>query len=169
MTQKSKNMPSDELEDVIMNQTSVFCAVYRSKMTGEELRRNIVAPCYEEAVINAGVLEKELARGEVVFEYKGIEGFDLPEPKESKPNGFTRRVDYLGRILIPKEIRKYIGILEGDEMNIEFCKNAIVMTPVKDMPMETVELAISQLPGEEYSALKAELQSVISKHKLESR
>ena len=35
-----------------------------------------------------------------------------------KETGITRRIDDLGRIVIPKNIRKELGIREGEEMEL---------------------------------------------------
>ena len=35
-----------------------------------------------------------------------------------KPTGFVRRVDDLGRVVVPKEIRRSLGIKEGDPLEI---------------------------------------------------
>ena len=35
-----------------------------------------------------------------------------------KPTGVTRRIDELGRIVIPKEIRRNLGIRNGENLEI---------------------------------------------------
>ena len=35
-----------------------------------------------------------------------------------KSTGIIRRVDDLGRVVIPKEIRRYLGIYEGEPLEI---------------------------------------------------
>lgn len=35
-----------------------------------------------------------------------------------KPTGIVRRVDDLGRVVVPKEIRRSLGIKEGDALEI---------------------------------------------------
>jgi stage V sporulation protein T len=40
------------------------------------------------------------------------------KPLEIKAVGFVRRVDDLGRVVIPKEVRKRIGIREGDPLEV---------------------------------------------------
>jgi transcriptional pleiotropic regulator of transition state genes len=44
-----------------------------------------------------------------------------------KSSGIIRNVDPLGRVVIPKEIRKVIGINEGDPVEIVKVNNDIVM------------------------------------------
>ena len=41
--------------------------------------------------------------------------------------GIVRKLDDLGRIVIPKEIRKYIGIKEGDSLEIFVDKDEIIL------------------------------------------
>ena len=51
-----------------------------------------------------------------------------------KATGIVRRIDDLGRIVIPKEIRRTVGIKEGDPLEI-FLDNGIVLK--KYEPYET--------------------------------
>lgn len=44
-----------------------------------------------------------------------------------KASGIIRNVDPLGRVVIPKEIRKILGITEGDPIEIVKVNNDIVM------------------------------------------
>ena len=46
-------------------------------------------------------------------------------------SGIVRRVDDLGRIVIPKEIRKTVGIYEGDplEISVNEDSTAIILAP----------------------------------------
>lgn len=83
--------------------------------------------------------------------------------ESSHPMGIIRRVDDLGRIAIPKEIRKYVGIHEGDEMNITFMGRTLILTPIADTPLDAVETAISRLDA--CGMLKQELQNVIANYK----
>ncbi|MCL2739601.1 MAG: AbrB/MazE/SpoVT family DNA-binding domain-containing protein [Oscillospiraceae bacterium] len=41
--------------------------------------------------------------------------------------GFTRRVDELGRIVLPMEIRRALGINEKDALDISMDKDAIIL------------------------------------------
>ena len=43
-----------------------------------------------------------------------------------KETGIIRQIDDLGRVVIPKSIRKECGIEEGDALEI-YCKDGIVM------------------------------------------
>lgn len=44
-----------------------------------------------------------------------------------KTTGIIRRMDNLGRVVIPKEIRKHIGIEKGDPLEILVSKDEIVL------------------------------------------
>lgn len=50
-----------------------------------------------------------------------------------KATGIVRRVDDLGRVVIPRDIRRRIGILEGTplEIFIDSKNNSLVLTPYK--------------------------------------
>lgn len=48
-----------------------------------------------------------------------------------KSYGVVRRVDELGRIVIPKELRRTMGISELDPMEIYVANDAIVLTKFK--------------------------------------
>lgn len=153
----------------LMSGAHVYHAIFRSKMTGEEIRRTVVAGCKEEAEINGRAMEKILASGgDPVFLFVRVEtpethhtvnSFEEP----SRPMGIIRRIDDLGRIVIPKEIRKYIGVREGDEMDITFMGRMLILTPVSNTPLDAVEIAISRL--DEFGVLKQDLQNVIANYK----
>ena len=42
-------------------------------------------------------------------------------------NGIVRRIDDLGRIVIPKEIRKHLYIREGDPMEFQYNRNGEII------------------------------------------
>lgn len=44
-----------------------------------------------------------------------------------KPTGIVRRVDDLGRVVIPKEIRKTLNIREGDPLELFLDKDTIYL------------------------------------------
>ena len=46
-------------------------------------------------------------------------------------NKFVRKVDVLGRIIIPKEIREQLQINEDDKVKIYISKNTIKMKKIK--------------------------------------
>lgn len=41
---------------------------------------------------------------------------------------FTRSIDDLGRVVIPAEIRKNIGVSMGDKLNVELDGNKVIIT-----------------------------------------
>jgi stage V sporulation protein T len=50
-----------------------------------------------------------------------------------KETGIVRRIDELGRIVIPKEIRRTLGIKEGDPLEIFTNKEGeIILVPFKE-------------------------------------
>ena len=53
-----------------------------------------------------------------------------------KATGFIRRIDDLGRVVIPKEIRRTLNIREGDSLEVYVDSNMVILTPYapwKDM------------------------------------
>lgn len=49
-----------------------------------------------------------------------------------RATGIVRRIDDLGRVVIPKEIRKYLRIQEGDPMEVQYNRNGeIILRPYK--------------------------------------
>lgn len=57
----------------------------------------------------------------------------------SKTIGAVRRIDDLGRVVIPRELRKMLGIREGDPLNIQVTDNAIMLS--KYQPTKLLEAA----------------------------
>ena len=53
-----------------------------------------------------------------------------------KATGFVRRIDDLGRVVIPKEVRRILNIREGDPLEVYVDSNMVILTPYapwKDM------------------------------------
>ena len=46
--------------------------------------------------------------------------------------GIVRRVDDLGRVVIPKEIRRQMGVYEGTPMEMFLSKNELIMQVYKE-------------------------------------
>ena len=61
-----------------------------------------------------------------------------------KATGIVRRVDDLGRIVIPREIRRQIGIQEGDPLEIftikENDKTMVVFAPYDEPMTDTIKI-----------------------------
>ena len=51
-----------------------------------------------------------------------------------KATGIVRRIDELGRVVIPKEIRRNYGIKEGDSLEIFTTNEGIMIAPIKPDP-----------------------------------
>jgi len=45
--------------------------------------------------------------------------------------GVPRRIDHLGRIVVPVELRRQLGVRAGDELEIAVEENAIVLRPTR--------------------------------------
>lgn len=47
-------------------------------------------------------------------------------------SGIVRRIDDLGRIVIPKEVRRYLSIKEGDPLEVQYNRNGeIILRPYR--------------------------------------
>jgi transcriptional pleiotropic regulator of transition state genes len=51
----------------------------------------------------------------------------------SVTSGIERKVDGLGRIVIPAEMRERFGLREGDHVDIAVRDGAIVVTPMQEL------------------------------------
>ena len=60
-----------------------------------------------------------------------------------KETGILRRIDELGRIVVPKEIRKKLKIREGDNLDIFVSEDNVVLK--KYSPLNDLELILSVL------------------------
>lgn len=66
-----------------------------------------------------------------------------------KQNGITRRIDELGRIVIPKEIRKNMKIRNNDELLINIDNNEIILSKHEKVNKdEIIELLINSFSKE---------------------
>lgn len=73
-----------------------------------------------------------------------------------KKSGISRKIDDLGRITIPMEMRRNLNINDGDMLDISADGNGIVLSKSKNMTAEakiadaikTLEDCSSQLDGE---------------------
>lgn len=60
----------------------------------------------------------------------------------------NRHIDNLGRIVIPKEIRKSLGLLNNELVNIELDNNRIILTKVDTSNALSFEV-LENMPKEE--------------------
>lgn len=58
-----------------------------------------------------------------------------------KATGIVRRIDDLGRVVIPKEIRRTLNIREGDPLEIFVGENGSVVFQKYETPAETKPLS----------------------------
>lgn len=49
-----------------------------------------------------------------------------------------RKIDKLGRLVIPKEIRKELNIREEDDIDIQFADNKIILTKPNDIDYKAI-------------------------------
>lgn len=73
-----------------------------------------------------------------------------------KATGIVRRVDELGRIVIPKEIRKTLRIKEGDPLEIFIDNDGLMLKPYREE-----HLSFDRLQSEWESLSAAERQKLI--------
>ncbi len=60
-----------------------------------------------------------------------------------KATGIVRRIDDLGRVVIPKEIRRTMNIREGDPLEVYVDSNGVIFTPYrpwKEMPEQVQDI-----------------------------
>lgn len=69
-----------------------------------------------------------------------------------KATGIVRRIDDLGRIVIPKEIRLHLGIKEGDPLELYYDNGGVCLVPYtpEECYEERIEHLISVLKEEEF-------------------
>ncbi len=73
----------------------------------------------------------------------------------------TKKLDQLGRIVVPKELRKKLNIETGDDLDIQLDGNAIVVKKANNNPVDELKTVIEKQDDKE---LKAELLGVLSSH-----
>lgn len=86
-----------------------------------------------------------------------------------KAMGIIRRVDDLGRIVLPKEVRRKVGITEGTPMEIFTDSDGIVLkkynTSEELMNLvsvleEAVDNSVDDLEGERVSAIRGHIKEI---------
>ena len=60
------------------------------------------------------------------------------ESKVNRSSGIVRRIDDLGRIAIPKEIRRRLHIREGMALEINLCENGMYIEKYSDQSGESL-------------------------------
>lgn len=74
----------------------------------------------------------------------------------------VRRIDDIGRVAIPKEIRRILGICEGDELDIDIYGRTIIIKKHSDDIMDELQFNIALLEDTE---LRDKLFKVLDGHK----
>ena len=64
--------------------------------------------------------------------------------------GIIRRIDDLGRIVIPKEIRRSLAIKEGDPLEISFENNKICLERYRTGNIDVLNTIIENIRYDEY-------------------
>ena len=82
-----------------------------------------------------------------------------------KTTGIVRRVDDLGRIVIPKEIRRTLHIKEGDPLEIYIDDNAVCFRnykyqAVEDACKEVLNASADLVNAEQRDAIAAHLKAI---------
>lgn len=75
---------------------------------------------------------------------------------------FTRRIDNLGRIVIPMDLRKRLNVKDGDKMDIKLNGNTIVINRHYDSQLDAVIANVDLLKDDE---LRNKLMNAIFTHK----
>lgn len=82
-----------------------------------------------------------------------------------KETGIVRRIDELGRVVIPKEIRKTLRIKEGDPLEIYTDKDDLLLkkySPVKKIENVAVDIAESLYAVNERTAIICDKEKIVS-------
>jgi len=86
-----------------------------------------------------------------------------------KATGIIRRVDDLGRIVLPKEVRRKVGITEGTPMEIFTDSDRIVLKKYNaseelinlvSVLEEAVGNSVDDLEGEKVSAIRGHIKEI---------
>ena len=82
-----------------------------------------------------------------------------------KTTGIVRRVDDLGRIVIPKEIRRTLHIKEGDPLEIYVDDNVVCFKnykyqAVEDACKEVLNASVDLVNAEQRDAIAAHLKAI---------
>lgn len=86
-----------------------------------------------------------------------------------KTTGIIRRMDDLGRIVIPREVRRTIGAREGDpfEILVDEENNSLVIMPYQSNAVSKIRAVAENLNGmanpKEYWQIADELEAIAKK------
>ena len=145
-----------------MNKLNRYSATCKDTTNGSTLNLMILAHTIEEAENSSrALIAPYIINGHPQFELISV--VEIINQIEEKPRGVIRYIDDLGRIVIPKEVRRCIGVKEGDAMDVTFVGRTVMLNPVCDDPLGQVELAISRLT--DCSVLKQNLHKMIVEYK----
>lgn len=62
-----------------------------------------------------------------------------------KATGIVRRIDDLGRVVVPKEIRRNLGIKEGDPLEIFVTDDGVCFVPYRRDVSQILNAALNQI------------------------
>lgn len=79
--------------------------------------------------------------------------------------GIIRRIDELGRVVIPKEIRRKLNIVEGDPLEISVDADAVSLTPYHADIKKQIDNVISTISVNESCDNYGEIQHNINQLK----
>lgn len=74
---------------------------------------------------------------------------------------FTKKLDKLGRIVIPKDLRKKLDIEIGDNLDVQLDGNGIIVKKANSNPIDELKTIIEKQDNKE---LKTELLGVLLSH-----
>ena len=87
--------------------------------------------------------------------------------------GIIRKIDELGRIVLPKELRKYLNINPGDDFQITIENEKIILEKYSRLQNEELELIHSiylvinnKIVNSEYEEITKEVQNIIQERKI---
>lgn len=82
-----------------------------------------------------------------------------------KATGIVRRIDDLGRVVIPREIRKNLGIKEGDplEIFVDSAEKMVCFQKYNTTIIDTLEEAISKIENDEGIEVADKLREVLQR------